>query len=655
MSDMSIRNNAMESADHPYWGRLASTTMSYVDYLTNSNDMIVEVVPDTRPLEEQEAEQIIPAYFVPSERRIFIDASTAFRDEVKDISYYDIDISRRMDRNFHPLFTGMLAHEVGHEKYTGYSFASETSDGSPVTSLERKIVELLEESRMEKRLLDDHPDPACYLASCAHNVILKPLFEKFVLGLFERNEALSMFLLIRVRMILGIVPKSFIPPVINDKMNELLSESNNSLLWNMVEHVLPLVEDNDYDKMVAIARSVIKFLGLTDEEPENPCQTHQDQSSEPQTDDAGNSSPESPKPGTGDSTASEGEEKDGESKTSQQGNQKPQTTSKKPLTQGQKEVLEKILDQAQQGIGEHQEEIKESGENNASTMENNNHGHLQDFEEVTEEEQEKHLRVISTTSTFFEAPMPKVYELIPTIGDRVNAQTLYEDIRQAQYRADTISHIPVDKPQGKMVMRQAVRRSIQRDMGVEVTAKPWNRMHHEQQLNPPLIMGVAMDVSHSLKEYIPAFMRYMWSLNEAILMNSGEVHNILWGKDNVTFEHHRQIVQVPCSPFSGKSEGLPHALQKLAYNCNFHRASGAKIAFVITDSSLPNTDDIVNELRILESLDVKVIWISTTEMNREIFSSHAHYIYMDNPHKFYEIMSPQVVQALENPMLTSVI
>lgn len=639
---MSINNKLMSNKEHPYWGRLASTTVNYVDYLTHSHDMIVEVLPDTRTEEEKKASSIVPAYFVPSERRIFLDASTAFADETSDISAYDIDVSRKADRNIFPLFTGMLAHEIGHEKYTRYAHATHTNDGSKVTSLEMEIVKILEEPRMEKMLLDDHPDPACYLSSVVHHVILKSLLKKFIVGQFEKSEALTLFLLVKSRLILGIIPDSFLPMALEKRMNELLGEDNLIGLSSVIRLVLPNLNNDDcFENMVAIARKVIETLELEDEHPENPCQTQQGQSSEPQTGEANSSAPDSSEGGRSDSTASD--EKEGS------GDDKNKSDTSMGLTEEQEKELEESLRQANEGLGDHQEKIR-NGEEYAETMEDRSGSDLQDRQEVTEEQKEKHLRQVAWEKNDREQRKPYTRDVPPSYNDRFNAQKLYDAIRRAQFRADQITHTPTDKPRGKLVMHEAMRRTIQRDMGFEITAKPWSQTSISMVDNPPLTVGVAMDVSGSREKFIAPFMRYMWSLNEAILMNKGTVNNVLWSENHVTFEHYRNAVQIPTRAFDGRSQGLPNALRKLVANCNLHRADGVKVVFVVTDSILPNSKEIIQELSMLKALGVKVIWVSTEECYRYIYEDYSHFIYMDDPTKFYEIMSPEIVKALESPL-----
>lgn len=642
----------MNNNKHPYWGRLASTTVGYVDHLTNSHDMIIEILPDTRPEEVKSLVDIVPAYYVPSERKIFIDATTAFADETQDIEEYDIDISLKSDRNAYPLFTGMVAHEIGHEKYTRYAFLNKTSTGEPVSDLEKEIVKSLEESRMEKKLLDESPDPACYLSSVVHHVILKSLFEKFILGRFAKNEAITLFLLVKSRLLLGIIPETFIPSSLDSKMNEILGENNVQQASSIIQTIFPIANDDCYDLMVMVAKRIIELFELTEEMPENPCYSHQDQSSEPQTGESNESSSNETKARTSDS-ADSGENGSPDESAVQDainGNKEhPKKSPQAELSEEQQKALEEALHEAQRGIPEHQESLR----NQEGQSDDKDSNGLHDSKEVTEEEQKNHLNNISSSRNLYEPPLPFTRDIPPAYRDRFYAQKLYQDIRKAQYRADAIITTPVEIPQGKMVMRQAVRRSIQREIGAEITAKPWNKKTVENIVNPPLVMGVAMDVSHSLQRYIAPFMHYMWSLNEAVLMNEGTVNNVLWGNENVTFEHHRQIVKIPTSPFSGQSQGLPNALKKLAHNCNFHHVQGAKVVFVITDSDLPNMEEIVNELRILNALHVKVIWISTTEIHRDIYSKYASYIKMDHPNDFYEIMSPEIVKALEAPMLTT--
>lgn len=629
----------MNNQEHKYWGKLASTSMNYVDYLTNSYDMVLKVVPDTRDHEEKALKSLVPAYYSPSERKIFIDASTAFDGMEKFLFNREVDISRRSHRDMFPLFSGMLAHEIGHEKYTRYIFNNTNSMGEVVTPMERKIVEILEESRMESRLLSEHSDPACYLAYSAHHVILKPLLEKFVRGEFERSEALSMLLLLNVRHALGIIPSSFIPSMMEGKIGELLGYEAVKQVTTILQYRLPYVEDNDYDEMVKISRFVIKHLELEDETPETPCHSHQNQSSEPEKGSVGDSSQNNSKPDTGDFMPSQ----DGDDESSESdivdgisGNESTPIESKPALSDVEQKEFEKTLDEAGKYLDDHKEKVR-----------TDNFDDDESEDEVTEKEINDHLSSISLTNIKNGGNMPSMSVISPTNLDRMNAQMLYQDIRRAQFRADTVTAMPTNKPQGKLVMRQAVKRGVQRSLDMEVTAKPWNRNSYEFNDNPPLIMGVAMDVSPSLKEYVPTFLHYMWSLNEAILMNEGIVKNALWSTPHVIVEHDRQNVLIPKTKLGGASDGLPDALRKLALECDFHHSMGAKILFIVTDSELPNPDNINEQLRIIKSLNVKIIWVSTTEHDYEEYKKYAHYVHISNPNKFYDILSPEVVRALE--------
>lgn len=642
--------NPLADQNHDFWRNLNLKTSQYVDYLTGSYDILARVIPDTRPEAERKESPLVPAWFKPVKREIFIDATTAFNDVHENFGTSKIDPTSMTDRKKFPMFIAMLAHEVGHEKFTRYAFST-IVNGKEVTSMERSIVELLEESRMEYHMKNAFPDPGCYLAYTPFNIIYQPLLHKKIKARFGKNDALSAILLLMSRAELGITSSA----MFDDLKDAVAKHYSNYEVMKGFFTLLKKVNHDDYLAMVEIARAIIAVLGLEEnEELPDECQSHatsesdmsatqlddnNKDNSDPQESSSGQSQEGTNSDSSEDDNSSEGNTSDfpTDAKDQIEGNESKenQNTQEMPkMTELQKKKFDHMVEQSKRDI---ESEVRKAQDNFS----------YKETDEVHENEIRNHQRNNAYQNpTILPVSIYRYDEI--SAQDKQNARILSYEIKRAQFRDYDTKVRPVNIPHGRINMREAMRLDVQNKMNLERTAKPWNIRNYREVENPPLNFGIATDTSGSMSPYVKSVMHYLWSLQEAILHNQGNILNMAWDGAIYEVEHKKKHVLIPKQ--GNFSSALPYAVSAITKKMDFYKHGGAKILSVVTDGRIPNnhTEKLINDFRILKASGVKILWISTTSIDRELYEKYASFIQVEDPSDFSKIITPRIVEALRN-------
>src|SRR5699024_12258954 len=92
------------------------------------------------------------------------------------------------------------------------------------------------------------------------------------------------------------------------------------------------------------------------------------------------------------------------------------------------------------------------------------------------------------------------YDTVPvTAGLFTQSQVLNRAISRAQDRGMAIMQRARHAPPGRMRMRELVRREGQIAAGIVPTATPWTQRQHRLIDQPPLRIGIALDISTAMK------------------------------------------------------------------------------------------------------------------------------------------------------------
>ncbi|MEV0598488.1 hypothetical protein AB0I82_04170 [Streptomyces sp. NPDC050315] len=103
----------------------------------------------------------------------------------------------------------------------------------------------------------------------------------------------------------------------------------------------------------------------------------------------------------------------------------------------------------------------------------------------------------------------------PTAAEKAAAGRLARALRSAAYRERATTVTASAAPPGRLNMRQALARDAQRAAGATPTATPWLRTEHRPTPTPPLRVGIAVDVSRSMRPAAAPIASAAWILARA--------------------------------------------------------------------------------------------------------------------------------------------
>ncbi|MER6359118.1 VWA domain-containing protein [Streptomyces sp. NPDC001634] len=113
------------------------------------------------------------------------------------------------------------------------------------------------------------------------------------------------------------------------------------------------------------------------------------------------------------------------------------------------------------------------------------------------------------------APSPVTGTRAPTPAEKAAAGQLARALRAAAYRERTVTVTASAAPPGRLNMRGALARDAQKAAGAIPTAQPWIRAQRRQGPTPPLRVGIAVDVSGSMRAAAAPIASAAWIVAKA--------------------------------------------------------------------------------------------------------------------------------------------
>jgi len=480
-----------------------------------------------------------PAFFVPSLADVFINADVkGVLDEVENLN--DVRFDTVLQLCEHPTLAGVCAHEAGHAKH------SKSLPGRDLSEGVKAVMAMLEETRMERRLVAGNPALRRFVRATA-TTIIKGSFTTEPDTPFKAAFAAGLLLARADGGIFDNVDVEDIKPQIESVLGADLLEKLRSV-WLRAHDVDD--EVNYTEQMVALSREWIELLG-----------------GDP--DSAGNEGMAVACGMAGDEDATPGASKSGADGKS--GESKPSP----------------LADTIAKAIGEAAEDAKESAEHEAVLAKES-----ADAAAERDEEDKRRCSAQGQRDKAFRRP-PSEWEhriartYAPVAEDRVAANTMADRLRRARYRARDVTVKTSIIPPGKLKGRSAAAAAAQRSVGRPVTAEPFahkTRKHVEQ---PPLCVGIATDVSGSMRSAQEPLARTSWVVAQATKRVQGK-------SASVTFSDAVNPITAPgevptnireyCA--DGPHEQCAHAIAALDGALNLTHARGARLLVVITDAHL---------------------------------------------------------------------
>jgi hypothetical protein len=187
------------------------------------------------------------------------------------------------------------------------------------------------------------------------------------------------------------------------------------------------------------------------------------------------------------------------------------------------------------------------------------------------------VRGSSTSSKLVETRAPNAQE-------RQAAVLLARQLEKARYRDRVRTESASRLPPGRLRTRALVQGQAQRARGMMVDVQPWNRVQHRHVDNPPLTIGVMVDISGSMGSAMKSMASTAWVLSEAVRRVQGRVAMVYYGSSvfsTLKPGQHLNEVQVYTAPDS--TEEFDKAFLALDGGLTLTEGKGARLLIIVSD------------------------------------------------------------------------
>lgn len=201
----------------------------------------------------------------------------------------------------------------------------------------------------------------------------------------------------------------------------------------------------------------------------------------------------------------------------------------------------------------------------------------------------------------------------PTADDRTFRAALTNRLRQAQIRQTVRTRARAPYPGGRMHGGQLVALAAQIAHGVPVTATPWQRTRFQVQNSPRLTVAIVADTSGSMQPWLGGVETISWALAHAAANLRGRCAAYGFGGfvQQTISPAAPPPAAIPVYEPTESSRGCAATLTMASRNLLLPSATGARLAIVITDSALPEQDDIQRAADTYHRHHIPILWMVT--------------------------------------------
>lgn len=621
-----------DDVTHPAWLGLSARTGDWLSEVSERDDVIAVVHPGAP---ESKYAEFYPAL---AEGRFAPDQLLAGQPNPALI-----DPNAWADRCAHPVFAGAICHEAAHAKHTKFA-PTRQHRASAV-----RWATILEEPRIEHRLIQDRPGDRAWLRASTRHVLLTGVSgghdDKSVPG------AVHQAVLILGRAAGAVLDDDEVQPI-TDQVTGILGDAAMAELNGIFRELFKL-DDDDQDGLLALGARVARLA--QDDADDDQQMDEADDNDQGQ----GGQGTGSPSGGTGQGGSGDAEDGQNDSDPitvmmpcgavtwgdpSQTDNGSGGSTDgddgSDPEQQSTPSVAERVLDQIVRAA------VAAAHAKIAVTLPN------QPDYSGRQAAQKAAQNVFTGGGVGFR--QIKVQQIKPDESQQRQSRALLTALAKAQYRDVNRTTRAVSAPPGRMIMREVVRREAQIRARTEISALPWQRTSRRQEENPPLTVGISLDVSGSMGPWIGPVASTGWALAHAVASPrlAGTVASVAWNGLNPSdiatalIKPGKRPLTVPVPVMGGGSDGCGQSLYALDGVLSLTGKSGARVAVVITDGDLPNRPDVQRAADHLTHAGVLLLWLSVKDGGWA--PNGAHVEYLSDPTNFGPIVGRALARALTN-------
>lgn len=176
----------------------------------------------------------------------------------------------------------------------------------------------------------------------------------------------------------------------------------------------------------------------------------------------------------------------------------------------------------------------------------------------------------------------------PNAAEQSAAAHLSRVLRAAAYRERTAERTTSPTPPGRLNMRAALARDAQRAAGSIPVAEPFTRTRRRNSPTPPLRVGIAVDVSGSMRAACAPVASAAWIVARAAALTSPDSRTATIAYDThltaLNRPSHRAPERVTNFVANGSSHNLANALDALDHSLELGRLGTGRLLVIVTDA-----------------------------------------------------------------------
>jgi hypothetical protein len=561
----------------------------------------------------KDAGVIAAAVYFPTMLQIEVNTDAAFGDHIKPSDVGDLTI--RSQQFKFAKASGAIMHEAGHAKFTPDDLEGVMER---LTENEYQAFMLLEETRMEKRMVRHLPHNRAFLRACALEIVFGDIEEaaKEMSGTraAAHSAALSM-----ARVDAGVLEKADIKKL-DSKLRDVLGNDLVSKLRSLWKEFHGCVDPKrnlkDVEKMEEIA---IKWNRIVQDAAEENGEGAEREGGK----------------------GHEGDGRDGN----------PSEIDEETM----KKILEAFADAAKDAeIGA---EIEAQGQRQQEQYE-------QEAKESKEQQRQRAESQKNSTKVFTNYMAPEasgsnsrlVEERSATHEERRAAHIVASELERAKYQDRIRIESDSELPPGRLRMRAVIQQDGMRQSNRFAKTEPFKQVKTRHAEDPELTMGVMVDISGSMGGAMEPMGVTAWVLAEAVRRIQGTLAMVYYGYGVFpTLKPGETQDRVRIYSAADGHEECGIAARALDGELDLTMGSGARLVVIVSDGQYrPNKEaGLVEMFDLWERAGVGVLWVgyghSTSAKAHCDARSNMEYILPDaSPSQVALQIGRAAAKALEN-------
>lgn len=212
----------------------------------------------------------------------------------------------------------------------------------------------------------------------------------------------------------------------------------------------------------------------------------------------------------------------------------------------------------------------------------------------------------------------------PTAAEQSAAARLSRALRAAAYRERTEERTTSPTPPGRLHMGRALARDAQRAAGSIPTAEPFTQTRRRNSPTPPLRVGIAVDVSGSMRAACAPVASAAWIVARAAALTDPDSRTATIAYDThltaLTRPTHRAPERVTTFGANGSSHNLANALDALDHGLELSRPGAGRLLVIVTDAvyTPDETAQAVTRVKRLTTAGCAVLQLTLTAKSRHL-------------------------------------